>query len=109
MALPQKSKKITTNISEAVQKAAGVESTTRPAALDASPAPTADGKKNPGGRPSPRSGNIVRQTLLLSEDTAERLTLALAAEQVKRRRAGQKLDKSQLIEELILKWLDEMK
>lgn len=106
MALPQRKKKIPTNISEAVQKAAGVEATTRAAFPDAPLTPAVDGK-NPGGRPSPRSGNIVRQTLLLSEETAERLTLALAAEQVKRRRTGEKVDKSLFIEEMILKWLDE--
>ena len=102
MALPQKMKKIPTNISEAVQKAAGVDAA-QPKAT-ASDSPTV-GKR--AGRPSPRSGNIVRQTLLLSEETAERLTMALATEQVKRRKAGEKVDKSSLIEEMILKWLDE--
>jgi hypothetical protein len=33
--------------------------------------------------------------------------MALAKEQVKRRKTGEKVDKSQLIEEMILKWLDE--
>jgi hypothetical protein len=101
MALPQKKKKIITNISEAVQKAAGVDQPQ----FAAPPPSAASGKK--AGRPSPRSGTIVRQTLLLSEETAERLTMALAEEQVKRRKTGGKVDKSQLIEEMILKWLDE--
>ena len=101
MALPQKRKKIPTNISEAVQKAAGMV----PAQPAAPPPQASVGKKT--GRPSPRSGNIVRQTLLLSEETAERLTMALAEEQVKRRKIGEKVDKSLLIEEMILKWLDE--
>ena len=102
MALPQKKKKILTNIGEAVQKAAGMDAAQLGPTV---PAPSAAGKR--AGRPSPRSGNIVRQTLLLSEETAERLTMALAAEQVKRRKAGEKVDKSLLIEEMILKWLDE--
>ncbi len=95
MALPQKKKKIPTNISEAVHKAAGVN----PAQ------PAVPNKKT--GRPSPRSGNIVRQTLLLSEETAERLTIALAEEQVRRRKTGGKVDKSLLIEEMIMRWLNE--
>jgi hypothetical protein len=45
--------------------------------------------------------------LLLSEETAERLTMALVEEQVKRRKTGSKVDKSQLIEEMVLKWLEE--
>lgn len=103
MALPQKKKKISTNISEAVQKAAGVESPPL-TVVQITPTPAVSKKT---GRPSPRSGNIVRQTLLLSEETAERLTMALAAEQIKRRKTGEKVDKSFLIEEMILKWLDE--
>ncbi|MBB5349575.1 hypothetical protein JWG42_14315 [Desulfoprunum benzoelyticum] len=111
MALPQKQKKIISNIGEAVQKAAGVDvpsptpdpqpSAETPIAAALPPSP------NKGGRPTPRTGNVVRTNIILNEETAERLTLALAAEQVKRRRMGQKLDKSQLIEELILRWLDE--
>ncbi len=104
MALPQKKKKIPTNISEAVQKAAGVET---PPQLAVQVAPPSAASCNKTGRPSPRSGNVVRQTLLLSEETAERLIMALAAEQVKRRKTGEKVDKSLLIEEMILKWLDE--
>jgi hypothetical protein len=99
MALPQKKKKIFADISDAVHRAAGLD---QPQSAGQG---IPSGKK--AGRPSPRSGIIVRQTLLLSEETAERLTLAVAEEQVKRRKNGQKLDKSQLIEEMILKWLDE--
>ena len=57
------------------------------------------------GHPSPRTGNITRQTLLLTEEAAERLTMAFATEQVKRRKTGEKIDKSSLIEEMIVKWL----
>jgi len=100
MALPKIKKKIIPDISEAVQRAA--------ATLPAAPPPTPPGFQSPagkGGRPSPRSGNVVRQTLLLSEETAERLTMAYAGEQIKRRKAGEKLDKSLFIEEMIIAWL----
>lgn len=58
------------------------------------------------GRPSPRTGNTIRQTLLLSEEVAKRFTLAFEAEQVKRRIIGEKIDKSSLIEEIIVMWLE---
>jgi hypothetical protein len=102
MALPKTTKKILPDISGAVQRAA--EST------DTLPGPARSAEKQPpgntGGRPSPRAGNVVRQTLLLSEETAERLTMAYAEEQIKRRKEGKKLDKSLFIEEMIITWLD---
>lgn len=100
MGLPRKKKKVVSDIGTAVLKAAGRE----PGKSKDKPAPKRKGI-NKGGRPSPRSGNVTRMTLLLNEDTSERLTMALAAEQVKRRKAGTKVDKSFLIEEAILDWL----
>lgn len=99
MALPKTKKKIVPDISSAVKRAAE----TTPGATAQHPQGSASNK---GGRPSPRSGNSVRQTLLLSEDTAERLTMAYAGEQIKRRKEGKKLDKSLFIEEMIIAWLD---
>lgn len=103
MALPKKRKKLVADVSAAVQKAAKQDQTRSQPARKIKK--TAEAKKT--GRPSPRSGNVVRQTLLLSEETAERLTMAFAAEQIKRRKAGEKVDKSLLIEEMIVKWLNE--
>lgn len=100
MALPKTKKKIIPDISAAVQRAA-----------ENQPATTIPGSKpgsaNKGGRPSPRGGKSVRQTLLLSEEVAERLTMAYATEQIRRRKKGKKLDKSLFIEEMITKWLDD--
>ena len=101
MALPKIKKKIVPDISDAVQRAA--------AAVSAENFNGTPGQHHPpakGGRPSPRSGNVIRQTLLLSEETAERLTMAYAEEQIKRRKAGEKLDKSFFIEEMIISWLE---
>lgn len=100
MALPKQTKKIVPDVGAAVKRAAESADSAQPAANQPKKAP---GK---GGRPSPRSGKSVRQTLLLSEITAERLTMAYAGEQIKRRKAGKKLDKSLLIEEMIINWLD---
>ncbi len=101
MALPKTKKKIVPDISSAVQRAAeNSELAGKPTSQQESTS------RNKGGRPSPRQGNVVRQTLLLSEETAERLTMAYAAEQNKRRKIGKKLDKSQLIEEMVINWLD---
>ncbi|PXF56202.1 MAG: hypothetical protein C4B58_14370 [Deltaproteobacteria bacterium] len=100
MALPKKRKKLVVDVNAAVQKAAKQDQTKSQTARKVKKA----AKKT--GRPSPRSGNVVRQTLLLSEETAERLTIAFAAEQIKRRKVGEKVDKSLLIEEMIVKWLD---
>lgn len=97
MALPKTTKRILPDINEAVQRAASTS---------LSPSRQIAAGKGKGGRPSPRSGKSVRQTLLLSEETAERLTMAYAVEQVKRRKNGEKLDRSQLIEEMICSWLD---
>jgi len=101
MALPKKRKKLVPDVSAAVQKAAEQDQTRSQLARRVKKT----AKKT--GRPSLRSGNVVRQTLLLSEETAERLTMAFAAEQIKRRKAGRKVDKSLLIEEMIVKWLNE--
>ena len=101
MALPKKRKKLVVDVNAAVQKAASQDQTKSQTARKVKKA----AKKI--GRPSPRSGNVVRQTLLLSEETAERLTIAFAAEQIKRRKVGERVDKSLLIEEMIVKWLDE--
>jgi len=115
MALPKNKKKIA-DISAAVQKAAGVEEKekapspapkTKPAARKKPTAKAAAPKKT--GRPSPRSGNTERFTLLLSEETSERLTMAFATEQIKRRKKGEKIDKSLLIEEMIVAWLNKNK
>jgi hypothetical protein len=101
MALPKTKKKIVTDISSAVQRAAeNSDLPTKPTGQQGTVS------RNKGGRPSPRQGNVVRQTLLLSEESAERLTMAYAAEQNKRRKIGRKLDKSQFIEEMIMSWLD---
>ncbi len=107
MALPKKKKKIVTDIGAAVQKAASqeeVKPTTSP-----TPKRTRRRSEKKAGRPSPRSGNVERMTLLLNEQTAERLTMALAAEQVRRRKKGDKVDKSSLVEEMIVQWLDKKK
>jgi len=101
MALPKTKKKIIPDINDAVQRAAATISTESQYNSPAPPPPPAK-----GGRPSPRSGNVVRQTLLLSEETAERLTMAYAGEQIKRRKIGEKLDKSLFIEEMIIAWLE---
>jgi len=101
MALPKSARRIVPDISSAVQRAAAADDSPK-ANTNQSPKAT----PNRGGRPSPRSGNSVRQTLLLSEDTAERLTMAYAGEQIKRRKLGQKLDKSFFIEEMVIAWLD---
>ena len=100
MGLPRKKKKVVPDIGAAVLKAAGREPGKRQRQ-----SPKKKKSINKGGRPSPRSGNVARMTLLLNEDTSERLTMALAAEQVKRRKEGEKVDKSFLIEEAILDWL----
>ncbi|WP_136797018.1 hypothetical protein [Desulfosediminicola ganghwensis] len=101
MALPKSAKRIVPDISSAVQRAAGSgNSPQKGVKQDNTDTP------NRGGRPSPRAGNSVRQTLLLTEDTAERLTMAYAGEQNKRRKLGQKLDKSFFIEEMVVAWLD---
>lgn len=102
MALPKNKKRIVPDISSAVQRAAGSEEASPGSAKQRSQA-----TPNRGGRPSPRNGNSVRQTLLLSEHTAERLTMAYAGEQIKRRKLGQKLDKSLFIEEMVIAWLDQ--
>jgi len=101
MALPKMKKKIIPDINDAVQRAAATISTESQYNSPGPPPPPAK-----GGRPSPRSGNVVRQTLLLSEETAERLTMAYAGEQIKRRKIGEKLDKSLFIEEMIIAWLE---
>ncbi len=108
MALPKKKKKIVTDIGAAVQKAAGQEKTepkSKPANKNNKMTPAVTAAK--AGRPSPRSGKVERMTLLLNENTAERLTIAFATEQVRRRKLGDKVDKSLLIEEAIVKWLDD--
>ncbi len=105
MALPKKKKKIIPDIGAAVKKAAGQEQA-KEKTNDKQAKKRKSAGVNKGGRPSPRSGNVARMTLLLSEDTAERLTIALATEQVKRRKAGDKVDKSLLIEEAVLAWLE---
>jgi len=111
MALPKTKKKIT-DISAAVQKAAGIDEEkkapspvpkTKPAARKKAPPKAPTPKKT--GRPSPRSGNTERFTLLLSEETSERLTMAFATEQIRRKKKGEKVDKSLLIEEMIVEWL----
>lgn len=61
------------------------------------------------GRPSPRNGNTERYTLLLNEETAERLDIAIVTEKIKRKKRGEKMDKSLLIENLILEWLEKNK
>lgn len=103
MALPKTKKNIIRDISDAVQRAAETTgppvNILQPNGRIASP--------NKGGRPSPREGSTVRQTLLLSEQTASRLTMAYAQEQNKRRKTGEKLDKSLFIEEMINIWLDD--
>ncbi|SHO44792.1 hypothetical protein [Desulfopila aestuarii] len=102
MALPKTKKKIIPDISDAVQRAAGTVNLENQHGSPNILQPSAK-----GGRPSPRSGNVVRQTLLLSEETAERLTMAYAGEQIKRRKTGEKLDKSLFIEEMIIAWLEQ--
>jgi len=102
MALPKTKKRIIPDISDAVQRAAGTAGPQHDHASRQYVQPT-PGK---GGRPSPRTGKTVRQTLLLSEETAERLTMAYAGEQIRRRKIGKKLDKSLFIEEMIIAWLD---
>lgn len=93
MALPKKTKKVVPDIGDAVQRAVKrTESGQTP-------------QPSKGGRPSPRKGNSVRLTLLLSEETEERLALAYASERIKRRKLGEKLDKSLFIEEMIVAWL----
>lgn len=108
MALPKTTKRIVPDIGAAVQKAAGhdpaANSETEKSAVEKV---SIQGSK--AGRPSPRTGNITRQTLLLTEDVAERLTMAFATEQVRRKKTGEKIDKSSLIEEMIVKWLGENK
>jgi hypothetical protein len=106
MALPKTTKRIITDIGAAVQKAAGHDPATLPE-LEKIAAGNELTQVNKAGRPSPRTGRITRQTLLLTENVAERLTMALATEQVKRRKRGEKIDKSSLIEEMIVKWLKE--
>jgi len=100
MALPKMKKRIVPDIGDAVQRAAATVS-----AENYKGTPGQHLSPAKGGRPSPRSGKVVRQTLLLSEETAERLTMAYAEEQIKRRKAGEKLDKSFFIEEMIIAWL----
>ncbi len=103
MAIPKKKKNIVKDIGAAVQKAAGQDKTTSKSGSSAK-------KKQAAvktGRPSPRTGKVERMTLLLSEKTAERLTIAYATEQVQRKKKGDKLDKSLLIEEAIEQWLDD--
>lgn len=102
MALPKTKKKIVPDVTSAVKRAA---ETSNPLSTPSSPPDK--GQVNRGGRPSPRNGKSVRQTLLLSEGTAERLTMAYAGEQIKRRKSGKKLDKSLFIEEMVVAWLDE--
>lgn len=102
MALPKNTKKIIPDINKAVQRAAETSATS-------GKYPNSTGNivaVNKGGRPSPRTGNTHRQTLLLSEKTAERLTMAYAGEQIQRRKKGLKLDKSLFIEEMMISWLD---
>jgi len=103
MALPKTSKRIVPDIGEAVQRAAANAPSPGQSLSPAAKQP-ADGAR--GGRPSPRSGNVIRQTLLLSEETAERLTMAFAGEQIRRRKIGERVDKSLFIEEMIIAWLD---
>ncbi len=102
MALPKTKKRIVPDISGAVKRAAETADSTSLLQRENDKRV----HKNKGGRPSPRPANAVRQTLLLSEQTAERLTMAYAKEQNKRRKAGLKLDKSLFIEEMISGWLD---
>lgn len=103
MALPKNKKKIVPDISSAVQRAAeNSDPPVKPTGQQRSAS-----SYNKGGRPSPRHGNAVRQTLLLSENTAERLTMAYAKEQIKCRKVGKKLDKSLFIEEMVIAWMDD--
>lgn len=102
MALPKTKKKFIPDISSAVHRAAG----TAESSAHTVHATSGNLQTNRGGRPSPRSGNTIRQTLLLSESVGERLTMAYAAEQIKRRKEGRKLDKSMFIEEMIIDWLN---
>ena len=115
MALPKTKKKIA-DISAAVQKAAGVEEKEKAPSPTPKAKPAARKKVTPKapapkktGRPSPRSGNTERFTLLISEETSERLTMAFATEQIRRRKKGEKVDKSLLIEEMIVEWLQKNK
>jgi len=98
MSLPKVKKKLVTDIGAAVQRAAATE-----------PEKISSAKTSTVGRPTPRVGVTVRQTLLLREEVAGRLTMAFAREQVKRRKVGEKMDKSSLIEEMIVAWLDNNK
>lgn len=108
MALPQIRKKLRADINEAVQRAAG--SDTAKVLLQDSRILTASGKiAQKPGRPSPRTNGSVRQTLLLTEETAERLTMAYATEQIRRRKEHERLDKSMFIEEMIISWLNSHK
>jgi hypothetical protein len=45
----------------------------------------------------------------MSQDTVDRLTMAVAAEKIRRSKKGEKVDKSLIIEEIIVAWLDKNK
>jgi hypothetical protein len=63
-------------------------------------------KKKKAGRPRLAGDRSARITFFITQETYDRFHLAAPQEQYKCNKAGQKIDKSLMIEEAIKAWLD---
>ncbi len=61
------------------------------------------------GRPALKADRNAKITFYLSQETSNRFNLALPQEQIKRITKGEKVDKSLILEEALLEWLQENK
>jgi hypothetical protein len=100
MALPKQKKQIKDKVDKALDI---VEAMNRSQERRA-PVPA---KNNKGGRPSAIPNRAVKMSLLLTQETHDRFSLAFPQEQLKRREHGERVDKSSLIEHALKAWLDE--
>ncbi len=63
-------------------------------------------KRKKMGRPPLAGDRSARMTFFMSQNTKDRFDMAFLQEQLKRRKAGEKIDKSLLVEEAIKVFLD---
>lgn len=101
MALPKRKKSIKDKVDKALDI---VEAMSEPQTEVAGEKQTVP--KNKGGRPSAIPNRPVKMSLLLTQETHDRFSLAFPQEQLKRRQQGERIDKSSLIENVLKAWLD---
>ncbi len=104
MALPKQKKQIKDKVDKALDI---VEAMSLPQEKAAMEKGTQGAPKNKGGRPSAIPNRSVKMSLLLTQETHDRFSLAFPQEQLKRRKHGERVDKSSLIENVLKAWLDE--